>query len=65
MAKSKKKGIKKAGVPPEELYEADDYELVPDDEKHAGQRYDVSIIHYVMILQVTCIPVLNVPIIFR
>ncbi len=41
MAKSKKGGRKKAGVPPEEIYEADDYELVPDEEKHAGQRYDV------------------------
>ncbi|BDA46715.1 probable U3 small nucleolar RNA-associated protein 14 homolog A [Coccomyxa sp. Obi] len=41
MVKSKKSGRKKAGVPPEELYEADDYEMVPDEEKHAGQRYDV------------------------
>ena len=51
MAKFKKNGGKKAGVPPEELYEAVDYQLVPDEEKHAGQRYDVSIIHSLMILK--------------
>ena len=45
MAKSKKGGKKKTGGPPVDLYEADDFELVPDEEKHAGQRYDVSMMH--------------------
>ncbi len=39
---AKKGGRRKAGGPPADLYEADDYDLVPDEEKHAGQRYDVS-----------------------
>ena len=63
MAESKKGGRKKAGVPPEEIYEADDYELVPDEEKHAGQRYDVSITHYVILSKINCTTLVdNVPI---
>jgi hypothetical protein len=39
-AKPSKKS-RQAGLPTRDLYEADDIE--PDEEKYAGQRYDVSI----------------------
>lgn len=48
MAKHRKGGRKKIALPPQDLYEAGDSELVPDEEKHAGQRYDVGFIYFRM-----------------
>lgn len=44
------KGPSKASVPPKDFYEAEDVE--PDEERHAGQRYDVSTCNFHIFLKI-------------